>query len=403
MLEHDYLCHYGILGMKWGIRRFQNSDGSLTPEGRERYGSGSVFISGSSKTQDKSSGYYRAQLPRGVRKKIDGYIKAGKQINVGDAPGIDRQVQEYLKSKGYKNVTVYGPGKQVRYAADSKWKTKPVDKKDAKEGSKEWLAEKDKAMERDSSEGLAVILPKGGAGATRNNIDRLMSNGKKVTVYELSDKTKLLDRKVDPKSITKEKRTDRLLEDALGSMKDFKYEEFTELKSPSETEKTKSGSCHDQMLYEYKLLKKSGLKPKATFVVEYDPTTGQGGETHSFVWIKNNGKIQWIENAWGGNEGIHEFKSYGDLKKDIKNKHANGEFGNSKEYASIELKKFNPEKLKPGYDLQQVVDAAFTGKSSRSDWVSVQKAIMKELNKTHVDEATILAMAYKISKMKLPD
>ena len=36
-INGKYLEHHGILGMKWGIRRFQNSDGSLTPAGQKRY------------------------------------------------------------------------------------------------------------------------------------------------------------------------------------------------------------------------------------------------------------------------------------------------------------------------------------------------------------------------------
>lgn len=38
--ESNYLMHHGIYGQKWGIRRYQNPDGSLTEAGRKRYGVG---------------------------------------------------------------------------------------------------------------------------------------------------------------------------------------------------------------------------------------------------------------------------------------------------------------------------------------------------------------------------
>ena len=33
----DVLMHHGILGQKWGVRRYQNPDGSLTDVGKKRY------------------------------------------------------------------------------------------------------------------------------------------------------------------------------------------------------------------------------------------------------------------------------------------------------------------------------------------------------------------------------
>lgn len=52
------LEHWGIKGMKWGIRRFQNKDGSLTAAGRKRYSDsaeGGKSTSASNKSKSKSS------------------------------------------------------------------------------------------------------------------------------------------------------------------------------------------------------------------------------------------------------------------------------------------------------------------------------------------------------------
>lgn len=42
-IRDDELYHHGVKGQRWGLRRFQNEDGSLTDAGRNRYGIGSGF------------------------------------------------------------------------------------------------------------------------------------------------------------------------------------------------------------------------------------------------------------------------------------------------------------------------------------------------------------------------
>ena len=43
-IKNDELRHYGVKGMKWGVRRFQNKDGSLTPSGKKRYRDDDIVI-----------------------------------------------------------------------------------------------------------------------------------------------------------------------------------------------------------------------------------------------------------------------------------------------------------------------------------------------------------------------
>ena len=174
-MRNDELYHYGR----------SKKDGA-PGVGTGNWRRNSVFISGSSKTQDETSEFYRKELPEGIRKKVDSYVSSKKNILVGDAPGIDRQIQDYLNDKKYKRVRVYSPGKKARYIANPKWKNVTVDVPGAEEGSKDWLAGKDKAMRRDSSEGLAVVIPNG-ASATRRNIYDFIEKNKDISVFELNN------------------------------------------------------------------------------------------------------------------------------------------------------------------------------------------------------------------------
>jgi hypothetical protein len=151
-IPNDELMHYGVRGMKWGIRRFQNPDGSLTKAGIRRYGDKSPYevvtsdgdtfhVSKGSKNNyntrhskvTKTWGQHNKEVDDAKAKKriskqyakeqakgdedlkksynrmyVDAYNKAADKMNGG---GIDRynRAQEkkygkdYVKRSGYEN------------------------------------------------------------------------------------------------------------------------------------------------------------------------------------------------------------------------------------------------------------------------------------------------------------
>ncbi len=77
--DSDHLEHHGILGMKWGVRRFQNKDGSLTDAGRKHYldSSGEFRYPNSdrSKTDIKVNSEYRNRLNKEAKNEFDEILK----------------------------------------------------------------------------------------------------------------------------------------------------------------------------------------------------------------------------------------------------------------------------------------------------------------------------------------
>lgn len=69
------LYHHGILGMKWGIRRFQNKDGSLTEEGKKR----KALTDPVSQFDESRSRYYQA-----LKRDNDSLTGIGREgLNIG--------------------------------------------------------------------------------------------------------------------------------------------------------------------------------------------------------------------------------------------------------------------------------------------------------------------------------
>ena len=106
----------------------------------------------------------------------------GNRFVIGDAPGFDTKMQDFLLKLGAKDVTVYTSYAQPRYIpANSGWNVVALDVSEFPVGSKEFLEKKDIAMCKKADYGICAILSNGST-ASRRNIDRLHESKKRVHV-----------------------------------------------------------------------------------------------------------------------------------------------------------------------------------------------------------------------------
>ena len=100
-IRTNELQHHGIKGQKWGIRRFQNKDGSLTPAGRRRYDDGDG--------RGKDKNYERVQVGGqtvkvyGKRPENKAYAKRASELGNKPLSEIKKAVKNERNNKTDKN------------------------------------------------------------------------------------------------------------------------------------------------------------------------------------------------------------------------------------------------------------------------------------------------------------
>lgn len=121
MTNEGYVIqHHGILGQKWGVRRFQNTDGSLTDSGKKRYSTG-------------ENGRYESNKTRRLKKAIDSEnrditnlaqfresgisTKSGKQVLTSE--DIDKQISGIEKVRNKNQVALEKSQKRDAKKAES--------------------------------------------------------------------------------------------------------------------------------------------------------------------------------------------------------------------------------------------------------------------------------------------
>ena len=183
MIPHGYLVHHGIIGQKWGVRRYQNTDGSYTSAGKNRrkgYSSDdTVFMSG----KVQVDGEILDDIPDGVKREIDKVVKSNAKIIVGDAPGADTAIQKYLDNLGYKNVKVYTADPEVRNNV-GKWDVEKISAKGLND-DRDIRLQKDIAMTKAATRALAISPDDDRPdSAMSKNIDRLNEQSTPVRRYD---------------------------------------------------------------------------------------------------------------------------------------------------------------------------------------------------------------------------
>lgn len=126
--DYDFLCHHGILGMKWGVRRYQNKDGTLTEAGKMHYGIKKGYtqeeltkksLYGLGKTLKKTKTFKERSLIE--KSATENIIKSNRDLNLNVLSKI-RNVQKELNDKQKEYMSAYNKIRKDIYSDETKFR-----------------------------------------------------------------------------------------------------------------------------------------------------------------------------------------------------------------------------------------------------------------------------------------
>ena len=124
-LQIRELYHWGIKGQKWGVRRYQNADGTLTEEGKERYGSAEGYESAAQQATAQTAAV--AQVSSAAKSSADIFVdrKGSRAIRKDYSALSDQELQKRVNRLNLERS--YGDlSGDTKYVQTGKEKTREI-------------------------------------------------------------------------------------------------------------------------------------------------------------------------------------------------------------------------------------------------------------------------------------